>query len=276
MKSLLEYTLSPSVRAFSTTRISPFEAESSDVNHRDNSYAAFNITHYCGDNVEHIARDRKWLCEELGIQEAHLIIPHQTHGTEVFCVTDDYLLLSGEDRLSKLENVDAVITDLHNVCIGVSTADCVPILVCDDEHHATAAIHAGWRGTVNRIVYSTFEAMNKHFGTQPENVKVVMGPCISWQAFEVGEEVVQQFLENGFPQSVLGVLRNASQSGAYANSKSHIDLCAANAWLLETIGVPLEHIQISGICTYTNYDTFFSARRLGIQSGRMFTGICRK
>ncbi len=83
-----------------------------------------------------------------------------------------------------------------------------------------------------------------------------MGPCISWQAFEVGDEVVQQFLDNGFPQSVLGVLRHAGVNDVSA--KPHIDLCAANAlWLFETLGVPLEHIQISGICTYANYDTFF-------------------
>lgn len=274
MKSLFEYTLSPSVRAFSTTRVSPFDTELSDGLQRNSNYAAFNVTHYCGDNEAHVAKNRKWLCEELGIQEAHLIVPHQTHTANVFCVTTDFLLLSDAEKQSKLENVDAVITDLHHVCIGVSTADCVPILICDDEHEAVAAIHAGWRGTVNCIVCSTIEAMNRHFGTQPAQVKVVMGPCISWQAFEVGDEVVQQFLDNGFPQSVLGVLRHAGVNDVSA--KPHIDLCAANAWLFETLGVPLEHIQISGICTYANYDTFFSARRLGIQSGRIFTGICRK
>lgn len=274
MNTLLDYSLSPSVRAFSTTRISPFENNADGVDKCDSAYAAFNVTHYCGDNAERVARNRKWLCEELSIQDEHLIIPHQTHTANVFCVTDEFLLLPDEEKRKKLENVDAVITDLRHVCVGVSTADCVPILVCDDEHNVIAAIHAGWRGTLGRIVSSTLQAMNQQFGTQPQQLKVVMGPCISWQAFEVGEEVVQQFLDKGFPPTVLGVSRQSPTNGNEV--KPHIDLCAANAWLFETEGVPLEQIQISGICTFTNYDTFFSARRLGINSGRIFTGICRK
>ena len=122
MKSLFEYTLSPSVRAFSTTRVSPFDTELSDGLQRNSNYAAFNVTHYCGDNEAHVAKNRKWLCEELGIQEAHLIVPHQTHTANVFCVTTDFLLLSDAEKQSKLENVDAVITDLHHVCCLLYTS----------------------------------------------------------------------------------------------------------------------------------------------------------
>lgn len=266
---LLEYPLAQNVRAFSTRRSGGVGQE---------AYASFNITHYCGDLPDNVSLHRRALCEELGIADAALHLPWQTHGTEVMKIDDAFLRMSAEERARRLQGIDALITDLPHQCIGISTADCIPILLYDHTHHAAAAIHAGWRGTVADIVGGTIQAMQSHYGTEAHELRAVIGPGISLEAFEVGDEVYEAFAEARFPmEQIARRMPCLSTSEAYNSpsplEKWHIDLWAANTHLLETAGVPLHHIMVSGICTYTHHETYFSARRLGIKSGRIFTGI---
>ena len=173
-------------------------------------------------------------------------------------------------RKACLEGVDALITNLRGVCIGVSTADCIPILCYDATCGIVAAIHAGWRSTVGRIVRSTIAQMQSIFGSQPANIRAVICPGISVDAFEVGDEVYENFAHHGFPMEQLAV-RYPAKDGS--GEKWHIDLWEANRLQLLESGVPSGQISCSGICTYTHSDKFFSARKLGIASGRIFNGI---
>lgn len=268
MDTLIEYYLAPQVRAFSTTRISPFPFTNEEIAEMGN-YGAFNVTHYCGDDETRVLRNREWLCDELAVSSNHLILPRQTHTANVLDVSTEILEMSKEEQQLALENVDAVITSVKNVCIGVSTADCVPILLYDEVLQVVAAVHAGWRGTINKIICNTISQMRTLYGTKPCNLKAAIGPCISAEAFEVGNEVAVAFDKADFPASVI------LPAGKFS-SKPHIDLCAANCWLMEEAGVLLQNMQICNVCTYRKFDTFFSARRLGIESGRIFTGICLK
>ena len=262
--TLLKYNLGNDVTTFSTTRISPLPLSAEEVKAMGN-YAAFNVTYYCGDNAERVAKNKAWLCNELGVNENGLWLPRQTHTANVLEINAAFLDKDVEEQTQCLQEIDALITSLPHQCISVSTADCVPILLYDEKHHAIAAIHAGWRGTVQRISQVCLDKMAHAFGTVANDCKALIGPSISLDAFEVGEEVVAEFLKANFPESVI--------SNNYAN-KPHIDLWAANVFLLEEAGVELSNIQISGICTFQHHDTFFSARRLGIHSGRILTGIC--
>ena len=264
--TLLDYKLSPVTTAFSTTRVSPHPLSPEEVKEKGN-YAAFNVTHYCGDAPERVQKNKQWLCDTLHIQLNQLWLPRQTHTANVQCIDTPFLSKSATEQVDLLQDVDALITNLPQQCIGVSTADCVPILIFDEVHHAIAAIHAGWRGTVSKIAQHALQQMTLHYNTSPQHCKAIIGPSISVEAFEVGEEVVQQFLQAGFPQNII------SHSPRYATPRPHIDLWAANSWLLEQVGIPLSNIQIAGICTFSHSDTFFSARKLGINSGRIFTGI---
>lgn len=264
--TLLSYALSPRVTAFSTTRLSPFQF-SAEEEAAMGTYASFNVTHYCGDDPKRVQRNREWLAQELGIAVSRIWLPRQTHAAQVRCIDDEFLKLDESEQTSLLDEVDALVTNVPGQCIGVSTADCVPILLYDEEHHAAAAIHAGWRGTVQNIVRNTVCILQERYQTRPENLRAVIGPAISAASYEVGEEVVTQFTEAGFPAAII-------QRAGY--TKPHLDLWAANVWLLEEAGIPLEHIQVSGVCTFSQSDTFFSARRLGIQSGRIYTALCLK
>lgn len=251
----LEYNMGEGVRAFSTTREGGVGI---------GAYAGFNITHYCGDEAEAVAQARSTLCNELGISIDRLIVPRQTHSSEVLCIDDAFLALSKEEQSVKLYAKDAVVTALPKLCIGVSTADCVPILLYDTKKNVIAAIHAGWRGTVARIVEKCVTAMSEHYDSSPVDIRAVIGPSISLQAFEVGDEVYDTFAAASFPMQ---------QIAFRMGEKWHIDLWEANRLQLLDCGVPATAVEVCGICTYTNCDEFFSARRLGINSGRIYSGI---
>lgn len=256
------YNIADDVIAFSTTR----HGGASKGN-----YGELNINPYCGDNAAAITANREALCKTLNIEDCHLFLPHQVHDIECLDVTEDVLHASPKQRQQLLEGKDALMTSLPHVCIGVSTADCIPVLLYDPRHHAKAAIHAGWRGTVSRIVKETFRKMQRRYGTLPEDTLAVIGPGITLKNFEVGQEVYDDFAAHGFDMRLIAqkfpCKNNPSQE------KWHINLPLCNQLQLESVGVPRGNIQQSGICTYDDVADFFSARRLGINSGRIYTGI---
>ena len=246
---LTYYNMGTGVTAFSTTR----QGGCSTGN-----YAAFNINGYCGDDEVNIAANKVALCGLLGIDSNRLVMPHQVHD----CVVRR---IDGPQQ-GVIEGVDAVMTDVPQLCIGVSTADCIPVLLYDSTHRAVSAVHAGWRGTVLRIVQKAVEAMHNAYGTAPADLQAVIGPGISLDSFEVGDEVYEQFLSAGFDMQTI----------SRRDAKWHIDLPMCNRLQLMEAGIPSNNIQMTNICTYQQYDRYFSARRLGIQSGRIYTGILIK
>ena len=108
--------------------------------------------------------------------------------------------------------------------------------------------------------------MQVAYHTEPTDLRAVIGPGISLDNFEVGDEVYEQFAKAGFPMDII----------ACRYEKWHIDLWRANAWQLQQAGIPEKAVHVCGLCTYTHYSRFFSARRLGINSCRIFTGIIKQ
>ena len=261
LPQLLYYNLHEDVVAFSTTRCGGFST---------GAYGEFNINRYCGDNAESIHKNRALLCQQLGISDERLIMPHQVHLTQSLRIDETFLAMSEEDRQTRLEGIDAVMTNLTDVCIGVSTADCIPLLIYAPRQHAVAAIHAGWRGTVQRIAQQAIADMTVAYGSQPADLRVQIGPGISLDSFEVGDEVYDAFAAAGFDMKAIAKQYTACNSQI---SKWHIDLPECNRQQLMNQGVPANHIAVSPVCTFVQSDSFFSARRLGIQSGRIFTAI---
>ena len=255
---LLEYNTSDNIRAFSTLR-----GKGSD------NYAEFNITHYCGDSPEHVAECREKLCNVLGIEDKSLILPRQTHDNKVFCIDNRFTALNKEEQAELLYGIDAIITDIPHLCIGVSTADCIPILMYDNVKGVIAAVHAGWRGTVANIAGECISTMQNRYNCFPNDITAIIGPGISLESFEVGNEVYEEFAKAKFPMEKIAKCYPATNG----NEKWHINLWEANRLLMIKYGIKPENITITGICTYKNHRDFFSARRLGINSGRIFNGI---
>lgn len=143
--------------------------------------------------------------------------PHQTHSANVAYV--DRPNLTKEN----LEGVDALVTNLSGVAIGVRTADCIPVLLYDPLHRAIGAVHSGWRGTVNMICKKTVMEMCRLFGTHPEDLIAVIGPGIGYDSFQVGVDVALKFKESGFPIDKLWSFRGVRKEGSMKGGH-HIDL----------------------------------------------------
>ena len=192
--------------------------------------------------------------EALGFRVEDLAIPRQVH-------LDNVLWMHEAGRP---EATDAVITDKPGLCVCVKTADCIPVLLYDSKQRIVAAVHAGWRGTVSRIVQKTVRQMHP---LDPKDLHAIIGPGISLRQFEVGDEVYDAFQAAGFPMERIA-RRFPSSNGKEACW--HIDLWDANRFLLRELGV--EDIFVEGTCTRTSED-FYSARRETINTGRNYNGI---
>ncbi len=150
---------------------------------------------------------------------ADFALPRQTHSAHV-----QYVCTAGRP-----DDTDAVFTDVPGLCIAVKTADCIPVLLFDHRLRRVAAIHAGWKGTVQYIVAKTIEAM----GSEGVDLSAIIGPGISLESFEVGNEVYDRFLQAGFPMGRIA---------RWMDDRWHIDLPDANRWQLEQCGVSDIHL----------------------------------
>ncbi len=253
-KSLKAY---PEVAHFVTTRHGGISS---------GAYASFNCSPYTNDSSMNLIRNRHWLFQLMKWEIQELFIAEQRHGAASMVIDKWYFDTSEGIRQDLLIGIDALITNVPGYCVCVTTADCVPVLLYDKKLQVVAAIHAGWKGTVKHIVSNVLEHMNQKFGTQGEDVIACIGPSISLASFEVGDEVYEAFKESGFDMSLISVKKR--KTGKY-----HIDLWEANRIELLNAGVPAEQIEVAGICSYIHHDEFFSARRLGIDSGRTLSGI---
>jgi YfiH family protein len=194
----------------------------------------------------------------------YVVQPHQVHGCVIREVTRP------DTTRDELEGVDALVTDVPGVAISVRTADCIPVLLYDPVHKAVAAVHDGWRGTVQHLSRKVVDFMHERYGTEASDLKAVIGPGIGPESFQVGQEVADAFAAAGFPMDE--ILADCGPKAPTAdnpmNGGLHIDLWRANEWLLEEAGVISANIQVAGICTYKKYDRFYSARREGTGCGR--------
>lgn len=232
----------------------------------EGEYTSFNLGAYCGDNPAAVFENRRLLCESLDVLPERLYVPYQTHGAEIKVLDDDFFSLDESRQEICLKGVDGLLTNISGVCIAVTTADCVPLLFNVPDSNVIGVVHAGWRGTVGHIAAKAVEKMTQFYSIDPSGIRVGIGPSISAEVFEVGNEVVDSFRDSGFDMS--RICRSNQKTG-----KSHIDLVEANRLQLINAGVFADHIEISGICTYAMPDDFFSARRQGINSGRFLSGI---
>jgi len=255
---MIEYKLTqafPALKLFTTTRRGGISK---------GNYAAFNLSPFSGDQPDDFNENLKLLSSELKIDSGNIIFPYQMHQTEVRKIDASFMALSEAERKVYLHGIDALVTGLPGICIGVTTADCVPVFLYDDTRKVAAVAHAGWRGTCAGIVTETIRIMQSDYGCSPNDIHAAIGPSISVNVYQVGEELYTAFQERNFPVDTI-FTRNAQ--GLF------LDLWKANEYLLLNSGIHASHIEIAGRCTYTEHDVFFSARRLGIKSGRMLSGV---
>jgi YfiH family protein len=237
------------------------------------------------DTRESILKNRQDFFAALKASKMPVIALRQIHSDIVQVVNSSNSEPSG-DALKG----DALITSEPGILLVVQTADCVPILLADKKRRAVAAIHAGWRGTLQRIAEKALGRMQMEFGTSPQDVIAALGPGIGQCCFEVGPEVAAEFAAK-FPEASewfkgpfdslargdndpnwLPWLTMRPPGHQLPEPRAHLDLIAANRAILINAGILPGNISSSGFCTACRTDLFFSYRRERI-TGRMMAAI---
>lgn len=221
-------------------------------------YNSFNLGLHVFDNKDDVCQNRELFASSLGLKADNMLYMNQIHGSEVVIVNH---------MLSEVPTCDALVTNLPKIALCVLTADCIPIILVDTKNNAIAAIHAGWRGTVQRIVAKTLDAMQLQYGSKPEDISAYMSPGIQSCCYQVGEEVylaVKQSIPN-FEQVI-----QPSSTGY------RLDLQEANRQLLLNLGIKIQNIHLDKICVCCQNETYFSYRADNGQTGRMAMSVWMK
>ncbi len=236
---------------------------------------------FSNDDREAVTSNRWLLAEAItGDAATPLVTIRQFHS--------NVLVVAAADP-SPASKADGLMTDEPGLLLGILTADCVPILVADRRRRAVAAFHAGWRGTVKRIVESGIGRMRLQFGSRPEDLTAAIGPCIGAYCYAVGEEVLSGF-ESQFTYASelfrevydsdpvrakypMLFLTQRAPGHSPIGPSLHLDLVEANRRQLLAAGLKPSAIHSVGGCTSCQTDLFFSHRASHGHAGRMLSVI---
>ena len=250
----------------------------------DDAPSELNLGFTPEDSRKTVTRNRRLLAEAIsGNQATPLITLRQIHSNSL-CVA------SAQDAAREHPcKADGLLTDQPGLLLAVQTADCIPVLVADRKRRAVAAFHAGWRGTVARIVECGVGRMRVEFGSRPEDLVAAIGPGIGACCYSVGEEVLSSFdsqfayaselfrevystdpVRNKYPMLFL---TQRAPGHSPIGPSLHLDLAQANRRQLLVAGLKPRAIELVGGCTSCHRELFFSHRASQGRAGRMLSVI---
>jgi polyphenol oxidase len=206
------------------------------------------LGNFSQDERERVMENRRRFLDAIGATGWALVTARQFHSAEVRSLRD------AQDARGEPTACDALTANLPRTLLAVQTADCLPVLIVDERTRAFAAVHAGWRGTLARIVARTVERMQHEYDARPADLRAALGPAISAENFEVGAEVLGAFRrEFAYAEELF--------SRPQPSGKANIDLNRANVRQLLDAGLAEGRVYTSGLCTIARADLFFSYRR---------------
>ena len=182
----------------------------------------------------------------------------QVHG-------DNVVVISHSDHKNDRPEADGMITAEPGVLLGIATADCVPVLLVAPEHGIVSAVHAGWRGTLKGICVRAIETLTTEWGVDPQRLWVAFGPAIDRCCYEVGREVGEALCQQW-------QIRHPA-AWQPRGEKGLLDLRLINLIQCAHAGVPRDHLQPVGPCTFCEEGSFASYRREGAHAGRQLSVV---
>lgn len=206
---------------------------------------SLNLAGFNEDEAENIYENRRRFLKVFD-GNYRLAMVWQVHGDQIKVIENI------DDIGDSEEKADAVVSNLPYVLAGAKTADCVPVLIGDPVTKSFAAVHAGWRGTVQSIVKKAVARLNEIYGARPENMIVAIGPAAGCTNYEIGVDVIEAFASN-FPES-------ERYFAATREGHALVDLHAANRDQLIASGLSDVNIYTAPFCTMERPDLFFSYR----------------
>ncbi len=204
--------------------------------------------------------NRREFLGSLGIDPASLVCGRQTHSANIRLVTENEKGRGALDQAQALPDTDALITSCNLLPLAVFTADCLSVFLYSRSPAAIGIVHAGWKGTRQRIAALTVLAMAKKLDVPPSGIKAAFGPCIRDCCYQVGHEF-KEYFDSGLRQK---------------GRELYLDLAELNRSQLIDSGVSPGNIDDSGACTCCRNGEFFSFRREGESAGRMMSVIMLK
>ena len=213
-------------------------------------HATMNLGFQNGDIPENVYENYNRICAAIGVTPESVVHAKQTHKDRVRIVTSDDRG-KGYNRERDYDDIDALVTNEPGITLTILTADCVPVFLVDPVTRAIGLAHSGWRGTVARIAAKTVQCMQDTYGSKPEDIVAVTGPCICGDCYEVGDTVADAFRYE-FGEEVF------SRITTQQNGKTHINLSETIAQTVLQIGV--RKITQSNFCTACNSELLFSHR----------------
>ncbi len=226
-------------------------------------HSSMNLSFTNGDDPEAVEENYRLIAPVVGVSLDHIIRTHQTHTTNVVRVTEDMIHDDGLLHDQGYKDVDGLITDIPGVALATFYADCVPLYFADPVRQVIGLSHSGWRGTAAGMACATVQAMTDAFGCDPADIYAAIGPSICRDHYEVSRAVAIAF-ERAFGDDVDLVMEPGKEDGKY-----QLDLWEANRIMMLRSGIPEDHIEVSGICTYCNSEWLFSHRASDGKRGNM-------
>lgn len=216
-------------------------------------FASLNFGGNVGDEPDAVRENYRRAFDALNLNHERACRVWQVHGTHTVVVKDPH------PQQDWLAQADAMVTNIPDTPLTMRFADCIPILLHDPQNNAIGIAHAGWRGTVQGVGVHALNTMQAHFGTDPQSVRVGIGPGIGPERYQVGEEVVEAIADHF--GSTDGLIQYDP-----ADDSAYLNLWEANARDLRRCGV--QHIEIAQICTASNTAEFYSHRAEKGKTGR--------
>lgn len=211
---------------------------------------------------EQIEKNYKSLENSLNKKFKKIIKPIQTH-TNIVKVVDE------SNLNDTFQDVDGLVTNLKDVALVVSVADCQGILLYDKKNKVIGNIHSGWKGTLNRILENAINLMIDEFNSNISDIEVFIAPSILKCCFEVDTDVALKFKEEFKDIDIDSLITYKKEINKY-----YIDTVEINKQVMLKLGLKEENIVLSNICTKCNSDKIHSYRKDKDESGRNITLIC--
>ncbi|MEO1427656.1 MAG: peptidoglycan editing factor PgeF [Cyanobacteria bacterium J06632_19] len=206
-------------------------------------------------------------------EEASYYRLKQVHGNKVLTPQEiEHLIIVGGDEIEQVgektfAKADGLISEQPLQALWTASADCTPVLIGDIKTKQVAAVHAGWRGTVKKIVPQAISRMQSQ-GSQLQDLRIAMGPSIAGEVYQVSSDVASQLGSTLIPQedeiAIIKGLQEIDNSPLFSDTepgKVRIDVRQVSALQLEQLGISPEQISLAPYCTYQNPENFFSHRR---------------
>jgi polyphenol oxidase len=229
-------------------------------------YASLNLGLHVGDEDKAVLENRRRVAEALGAEPGDFVFCDQAHGREVHIVSSGDRGRGSLSLADAIGDTDALVTTEPGIVLVVMVADCVPIVLYDPVAHVLACVHAGWRGTVARVSEAAVAAMCA-LGASPENMIAGLGPAISPDRYQVGDDVVRAAKE-GLGGAAAEVIRPDG------TGKWLFDLWAANRIVLGAAGLPDGQMHVAAVPTGSSGPGLFFSYREARPCGR-FAAVAR-